>query len=501
MISKHDIERVMNCAAIEQVVARYISLHKRGTNYIGLCPFHPDKHPSFRVSPSRKLCKCFSCNEGGNAVSFVRKMEKCSFIDAVKIVASICHIAININGQQEPYLQPTKRPEPVPSDTNLPATAPTPETVSQIENFLHSLLPSDTGIPLLNSVYQKEGIGIAPYSVPPGFGAFRNRLIFPLRNADGILVGVAGRAIGKKSPKYINPPHTAWYHKRELLYNFAEAREAILLYKTCFVVEGYKDALAMRAAGIQHVVALAGTAFTTEQLALLKQVTPHIILALDGDAPGRKAAASCQQTIESAGITCTVIEWEADADPDSYFCQHGKTALIRYLSAQFLIHNTTQWQLPATALLRFVLAYQDEVVQTEQHCTVALPAYVMQVLEDEHCLFTHALHTELLEWMARGVPSNQIPDAQLSVLARALLASGTDNRPYSNRVCFTRYVHCQVYGYIEAVLSQQLAQLLEIPPYTSHHNPPHTPISTLLAKRERITKMTELCSVRVVDKR
>lgn len=494
MISQHDINRILNCASIEQVVARYISLRKRGRSYIGLCPFHPDKHPSFHVSPSKKLCKCFSCNAGGNVISFVINIEKCTFQEAIHIISGICNIPVAIGIQAQQYLLPALKPKPDGVADATHALPPPPEVVQGLEDFLGTLLPYNPNHPELNEVYKQEGTGLAPYSVLPGFGAFRNRIIFPLRNADGVLIGVAGRAVQHASPKYINPPASAWYHKRGLLYNFAAAREWIALYNTCFVVEGYKDALAMRAADAHNVVALAGTALTPEQILLLKTVASHIILALDGDAPGRKASLLCQTALEAAGLECTVIDWGDGLDPDSFFCLHGKTQMTRFLIAQFLACNKIQLELPATHLLRFVLTHQNGVVHTPQGIAIALPAYVMQVLDDEGMLFTHTLHTELLEWLAKGVPHALIPDISLQLLANALCTANASNPLPESAGLLNNRARCRVYEYIVLTLSHQLAQLLAQEPAANRHCQ-YRQINELLEKRERITKMTELCSV------
>lgn len=320
-------ERILRVATIEEVVAAYVPLQRSGAGYVGLCPFHADKHPSLHVHPGKQFFKCFACGEGGDLFAFVQKIEGCSFTEAMGMLAK----RYSIDSREwtvDNYAGKKKRTDgketagkgtagkettgegTTGKKTDGRGTAGFPDratnensddqlsvvhsqlsirTIGAANRLFASLLqpyvPEDEA---LRETYRLFGVGIAPPEVPADYRKMRSRLIFPIRDEKGGLVAFAARrrTDGEEGAKYVNSPASPVYSKSRVLYALDRAGEAIRERRFVFVTEGYKDALAMHAAGFTNTVALCGVAFTAGHLRLLAGYTQRIVLLLDADGAG-----------------------------------------------------------------------------------------------------------------------------------------------------------------------------------------------------------------------
>ena len=300
-------ERILRVATIEEVVAAYVPLQRSGAGYVGLCPFHADKHPSLHVHPGKQFFKCFACGEGGDLFAFVQKIEGCSFTEAMGMLAK----RYSIDSREwtvDNYAGKKKRTDG--KGTTGKRTAGSPDktanensddqlsvvnsqlsirTIGAANRLFASLLqpyvPEDEA---LRETYRLFGVGIAPPEVPADYRKMRSRLIFPIRDEKGGLVAFAARrrTDGEEGAKYVNSPASPVYSKSRVLYALDLAGEAIRERRFVFVTEGYKDALAMHVAGFTNTVALCGVAFTAGHLRLLAGYTQRIVLLLDADRAG-----------------------------------------------------------------------------------------------------------------------------------------------------------------------------------------------------------------------
>ena len=248
---------------IERVAARYGRLQKAGANFKMLCPFHDDHHPSLMLHVGRQFFKCHACGAGGDVIGLVMGMESCSFAEAVKKLGGETHSTNKlIDSDAKVSVSPPERRQGVCHSH--------PDKLSEEQQtFLRSLLPFASGHSELSPTWLDFGLGLAPAFVPDAFRAMRGRIIFPIYDAAGVLTGFGARRKDGDSPKYINSANNALFDKSRTLYGIHRATEAIRRAGFVFLVEGYKDVLAMHAAGYCNTVALCGTALTDGQAEIL----------------------------------------------------------------------------------------------------------------------------------------------------------------------------------------------------------------------------------------
>ena len=318
-MTKREIEQMKSSVCIKEVVEGYVSLERKGSNYMGLCPFHEDHHPSLIVNPEKQTFHCFACGEHGDAIAFVQKMEHCSFMEAVgKLKMENGKLKIN-----------KKKAESVPVNTN--------EKKFSIEKnckFFSSLLPYACGNSELTPAYLDFEVGQSPVNVPKEWYAMRNRVIFPIRDEAGQLIAFAARRLvdgNPDEPKYRNTSVEEGYRKSENLYALNLAKEAIRQDGFAFVVEGYKDAIAMHAVGFRNTVALCGTAMCDGHVALLKKYTSQVTLLLDGDRAGEKGSTEVVAILCREGLWAVKGQLPAGEDPDSLFRLWGKEAFVSFI--------------------------------------------------------------------------------------------------------------------------------------------------------------------------
>ncbi len=363
MIDIQTKQRIIDAANILEVVQDFVSLRRSGVSYVGLCPFHSDRKPSFYVSPSKNVCKCFSCGEGGSPVHFIMKHEQLSYNEALRYLAKKYHIEI------------VEREE-----TDEEKKAASERQSLFILNdyaqkfFVDQLHNTDDGCNiglsyfrergLRPDIIEKFGLGYAPelrdiftkqaltsgypierltavglsiqYEDKPPHDRFRGRVIFPVRNLSGQYVAFGGRIMGKadKTAKYINSPESLIYSKSRELYGLYQAKQAISKANKCYLVEGYTDVISMHQSGVENVVASSGTALTVQQIRLIRRFTERVTVLYDGDNAGIKAALRGIDLLLEEGLDIKVVLLPEGEDPDSYAQKHSRQELLDFLDAE-----------------------------------------------------------------------------------------------------------------------------------------------------------------------
>ncbi|MDL2277674.1 DNA primase [Parabacteroides sp. OttesenSCG-928-G07] len=360
MIDQPTIDRILDAANIVDVVSEFVTLRRRGVNYIGLCPFHEDKSPSFTVSPAKNICKCFACGEGGTAVHFIMKHEQISYYDALRYLAKKYNIEI-----QEREISEEERQIRGERESMLIVNSWAQEYFSKLlhENeegrnvglryFIERGFREDIirkfqlgySLEQRDALYQtaiaagyrkeyleKTGLIIA-YENGRVNDRFRGRVIFPVHTLSGKVVAFGGRILKKdeKTAKYVNSPESEIYHKSNELYGIYFAKQAIVKADRCFLVEGYTDVISMHQAGIENVVASSGTALTGGQIRLIKRFTNNISVIYDGDAAGIKAALRGIDLLLEEGINVKVLLLPGGEDPDSFARSHSATEFTDFI--------------------------------------------------------------------------------------------------------------------------------------------------------------------------
>lgn len=352
MIPEEKVREVMERLSIVEVVSEYVPLRRSGANYTGLCPFHAEKTPSFNVNPAREIFHCFGCGAGGNAFSFVMKMEGLSFPESVKMLARKVGVEI-----EERQLTPVekkaqderqqfqrineltagfyrsileRKPEGAVARAYLEKRAAAGEVA---EAYRLGFAPdrSDSLVQHLKThgidleIAQK--LGLVRRSERGGwYDQFRNRLIFPIRDPRGNVIAFAGRVLDTSLPKYINSPESPLYHKSAVLFGMDMALPAIRTENSVIIVEGYFDHLALYRAGIRNVVATCGTALTATHAHLIKRHAAKVYTLFDSDAAGRKATIRSMELFLEQQIPAYVITLPPGDDPDSFLAANPETS-------------------------------------------------------------------------------------------------------------------------------------------------------------------------------
>ncbi len=367
MIPRETIERVINTARIEEVVGDYVTLHKRGANLIGLCPFHTEKTGSFTVSPSKGIYKCFGCGKSGHAIGFVMEIEKCSYPEAVKQVARKYHIEIEerqLTEQEQQRQDDRESMSAVNEFCNKWFQKQLKETEEgqaiglayfherglrddAIEAFQLGYSPEKgnqlavalkkhgfTEKYILNDPDTKIGVGVCGRSEDGRiYDRFRDRVMFPIFSISGKVVGFAGRIMRNKenTGKYTNSPESIVYSKRRQLYGLYQAKSEISRKDLCYLVEGQMDVISMYQSGIKNVVASGGTALTEEQILLIARLTQNIVVLYDGDKAGIHAALRGIDMFLEKGFNVKVVLLPDGEDPDSYAQSHNASDFIEFI--------------------------------------------------------------------------------------------------------------------------------------------------------------------------
>ena len=364
MIDQPTIDRILDAANIVDVVSEFVTLRRRGVNYVGLCPFHADKTPSFYVSPAKNICKCFACGEGGTAVHFIMKHEQLSYFDALRWLAKKYHIEIHERELTEREKQARNDRESMLIVNTWAGEYFTSLLQNHIEGrtvglryFAERGFREDTirkfqlGYSLnerdalykeaMRKGYKREylektGLVIA-YDDGRVTDRFRGRVMFPVHSLSGKIVAFGGRVLKKekdaKVAKYVNSPESEIYHKSNELYGLYFAKQAIVRADRCYLVEGYTDVISMHQAGVENVVASSGTALTQGQIRLIHRFTNNITVLYDGDAAGIKAAIRGIDLLLEEGMNVKVLLLPDGEDPDSFARSHSATEFGEYIKA------------------------------------------------------------------------------------------------------------------------------------------------------------------------
>ncbi|WP_278623857.1 CHC2 zinc finger domain-containing protein [Parabacteroides gordonii] len=394
-MTKLEIERLKSSLRIEEVIGKTVRLERKGVNYVGLCPFHDDHHPSLAVNSQKQTFHCFACGEHGDVIGFVQKTEHCSFTEAIKKLRGD-------NGQAN--VTPKRS---INGCAKLQPAATGRLSAEKKLQFLSSLLPYACGNSELTPAYLDFEVGQSPVKVAREWYPMRGRIIFPIRDEAGGLIAFAGRKQAEDTsgePKYKNTSTADGYKKSENLYALYRAREAIVREGFAFIVEGYKDAIAMHAAGFTNTVALCGTELTGNQAALLKKYTTRLYLLLDGDKPGREAARKIALSSGENRMEITTLSLPEGEDPDALFRRLGKEAFVS------LIHKyQSKPHLSEELLLMACLQYSDAFYMFKGSLCL-FTELLNSILRTDDLLFENKEYKLILDHLAEGhLESNLSP--------------------------------------------------------------------------------------------
>ena len=352
----------MDTVRIEDVVGEYVSLRKRGVNLLGLCPFHNEKTPSFTVSPAKGIFKCFGCGKAGNAVGFLMEHEHFSYPEALKYIARKYNIEVeeeelteeekHFHDEREALMTVTDFAQQFFSrmlhktengrSIGLSYFKQRGFRGETIEKFQLGYSPDTWGAfteKAMEEGYKQEYLektGLSIFKDQKKYDRFRGRVIFPIHNLSGRVIGFGGRILtsDKSKPKYLNSPESIIYNKSKVLYGIYFARTEMVKQDNCYLVEGYTDVISLHQAGVTNVVASSGTSLTTDQIKLIKRYTPNITILYDGDTAGIKASFRGIDMILEEGMNVRVVLFPDGEDPDSFAKSHRTSELEEYIDGE-----------------------------------------------------------------------------------------------------------------------------------------------------------------------
>lgn len=361
MITQQTIQQITNRIDIVEIVGEFVKLKKRGANYLGNCPFHNEKSPSFTVSPSKEIYKCFGCGKSGNAIGFIMEHEKYSYVDALKWIAARYNIEIEetvtspeVKQQQQvaeslfilnafaqkhlsKNLVETEEGKSV-ALTYLKHRGFREDIIEKFQLGYNLEAKDDLTLALIQNQFSMEyaqKAGLVTARNETYYDNYRGRIIFPIHNQSGKIIGFGARVIksNDKAPKYINTPENEIYVKSKILYGTYLARQAINKYDECLLVEGYTDVVSLHQAGIENVVASGGTSLTIDQLRLIRKHTNNLTIIYDGDSAGVKAALRGLDMALEEGLNVKLVLIPDNEDPDSYVKKIGATPFREFVEA------------------------------------------------------------------------------------------------------------------------------------------------------------------------
>ena len=360
MINPNTIQTIFETARVEEVVGDFITLKKRGVNYLGLCPFHNEKTPSFSVSPSKGIYKCFGCGKAGNAVGFIMEHEHYSYPEALRYIAKKYSIEIEEEEVTPEMQQQLDEKESMlglntfvtnyfaknlfeKSEGKAVALSYLKErefreaTIQKFELGYAINQWEDYSKHALENGYKKDILSATGLSIAKDdklLDRFKGRVIFPIHNLTGRVIGFGGRILSseKSKAKYLNSPESDIYNKSKVLYGIYFARNAIVKQDNCFLVEGYTDVISLHQSGIENVVSSSGTSLTVDQIKLISRYTPNITILYDGDPAGIKASFRGIDLILEQGMNVKIVLFPEGEDPDSYARNHSTAETEEFIS-------------------------------------------------------------------------------------------------------------------------------------------------------------------------
>lgn len=344
---KEIIEEIKARCDIASVIGDYIKIQPSGQNYKALCPFHVEKTPSFHISTAKQVYKCFGCGEGGDVINFVMKMENLDFMDAVRLLANRCGIDINFNIDEETKqkIELSKKYQDIHTEAARFYFSNLVKSKNRGYDYLRNRGLDDKTIKrfglgysqdswnsLMDYLIEEKGYsqeellecGLIGKSTKTDkyYDKFRNRVMFPIFDYRGNVIGFGGRVLDDSLPKYLNSPDTLIFNKRHNLYGLNFARKN-LSSRTVILVEGYMDLISLYQYGIQIAVATLGTALTSQQARLIKRYADNVIISYDSDGPGTKASLRAIDILVEAGLSVKVLDLKDAKDPDEYVRKYG----------------------------------------------------------------------------------------------------------------------------------------------------------------------------------
>ena len=453
MISQKTIDAVFSAVRIDEVVDDFLQLKKRGVNLIGLCPFHNEKTPSFTVSPSRNIFKCFGCGRGGNAIQFLMEHEGISYPEALRYLAKKYNIDIEETTQPEKPDQEKQKNESLLLINRYAA-----------DYYQSQLLETDLGKSVGLSYFKQRGfllktiqkfeLGFARAdnnhftagAIQKGYNIeflreiglttssdrdfFYNRIIFPIHSLSGKVIAFAGRQLqqNKQGPKYLNSRESVIYNKSKVLYGLHFARNAIRKEDCCFLVEGYTDVISLFQSGIENIVASSGTSLTADQIRLIKRYTRNVLVIYDGDPAGVKAALRGIDLILEEDMNVELVLLPKGEDPDSYLQKVGVNAFKEFLKneardfilfkAELILHESQNKPVERTTLIK-------DIVESLAH----IPDTIKRAVYTQQCAKLLTVEERIIIAEVNKRISNKIRNRRV----QALRESQTDNEEEKRR--------------------------------------------------------------------
>ncbi|MEE0979145.1 MAG: DNA primase [Muribaculaceae bacterium] len=416
-IDQETVQRILDAADIVDVVSDFVSLRRRGANYIGLCPFHNERTPSFSVSKSKGICKCFSCGKGGSAVNFIMQLEQMSYQEALRYLAKKYNIEIHERELTDKEREVASEREALFAVNEF-----------ALNHFEHNLLETTEGVNIGLSYFYERGINEAMIKkFHLGYAAdkrddflnearrkgyrdenlvitglvgrtdkgdlydrFRGRVIYPVFSISGKVVAFGGRTLrtDKVGGKYVNSPESVIYSKSKELYGLYQAKPAIVKKNKCILVEGYMDVISMHQSGVENVVASSGTSLTEGQIRLIHRFTENVTVIYDSDAAGIKASLRGIDMLLSEGLNVKVLQLPEGDDPDSFAQTHSSSEVEAYLNEHELDFikfkmnilldgvgdDPIRWSQVTSDIVRSIAVIPDEIARNAyiKECCYAL---------------------------------------------------------------------------------------------------------------------------------
>lgn len=350
-VSNDTINLIREKSDIVSIISSYLPLTKRGKNYFGVCPFHDDNHPSMSVSVEKQIYKCFACGAAGNVFTFVKEYENISFMEAVSLLGGKCGIEVHYQNKKQfsqnqfsslyqiyelagKFYQNNMHSKEAKEAREYLLQRKLDENIIRTFGIGLALRNNTLLAKLLTSKnFSKQDLDSAGLLVADGLlyhDLYYNRIMFPLYDLTGNIVGFSGRIYNVKDPsKYINTKETPLFKKGELLYNYHRAKNEARQIGTVIIMEGFMDVIRAHTIDIQNVVATMGTAVTKKQASLIKKMAKEVILCFDGDEAGAKATLACADELIKIGVVPKIVRLEDGLDPDEYILKNGKDAFLK----------------------------------------------------------------------------------------------------------------------------------------------------------------------------
>lgn len=439
MIDQATIDRIVDAADITEVVGDFISLKKRGVNYLGNCPFHNEKTPSFTVSPSKQIFKCFGCGEGGNAVNFIMKHESFSYVEALKYLGKRFNIEIEEEAETPEEAARRNHHESLIIASNYAQTYFSNYMTNENEGRIAGLgYFKERGF--RDDIIKKFNLGYCPdkknefttaaqkqgykMEVLEATGLtikrdnwirdrFSGRVMFPFHNLAGRVIGFGGRILkaDPKAAKYLNSPESEIYHKSKVLYGIYFAKNAITRNDKCFLVEGYTDVISFHQSGIENVVASSGTSLTSDQIRLIKRFTSNITVIYDGDAAGIKASLRGIDMILEQGINVKVISLPEGEDPDSFAQARSSSELKTHIEENEIDFIRFKTNLLMDEAKNDPIA-KSRLISDIVHSIAVIPAEITQTLYIQECSRLLGMTEQVLFGELKRLKLNHIEESR-----------------------------------------------------------------------------------------